>query len=75
MLTFFIYFGIACLGVFAFGCYVSYIVEKEKRDPVFAEKMDRLREKWSRIDPFTNFVKNLFWWGAAAAFIYFIYLG
>jgi hypothetical protein len=75
MLTFYIYFGIICVCMFALICFASYIVEKEKRDPVFAEKMDRFREKWSRLDPFTRFVKNLFWWAATAAFIWFIYLG
>ncbi|MDF2854235.1 MAG: hypothetical protein K0Q87_86 [Neobacillus sp.] len=69
------YFGLACLGVFAFGIYVSYVVEKEKRDPVFAEKMDRFREKWSKFDPFSNFIRNLVWWVVAAMFVWFVYLG
>lgn len=75
MLEFYLYFGIICILVFTFGCLVAYVVEREKRDTAFAEKMDRIREKLSRFDPFTKFATNLFWWIFGFLVIYYIYLG
>lgn len=75
MLKFYLYFGIICILVLAFGFLVSYSVEREKRDKVFAEKMDRIREVLSRFDPYTKFFTNLFWWIFGFLVIYYIYLG
>jgi hypothetical protein len=65
-------FAIACVVVFALICLVAWLMEKEKKEPEFKAKMDKLR---TRLDPRIHFFENLFLWVFVIAVIYFIYLG
>ncbi|MET3699340.1 hypothetical protein SAMN05877753_10221 [Bacillus oleivorans] len=72
MLSFMVFFGVACVIVFALICYVSWLSEREKTDPIFKAKIDRIRTKW---DPKIVFFENLFTWILVLLMIYLIFLG
>jgi hypothetical protein len=58
--------------LFWFGILVEKINQRRKKDPVFDAKVTRIID---RIDPYYNFIYNVFGWGLAAVVFYFIYLG
>jgi hypothetical protein len=67
--------GTLFLLLFTAICVVDKIIVKENNDPEFHGKMETFRLKWKRLDPYTNFINNLFWWVMAFLVIYYIYLG
>lgn len=71
-MTWYWYFLLFWVVAFLLFLVVVKLSVIEEKSPSFKEKMNKVRVK---LDPKIKFFENLFWWVAAAAFIWFIYLG
>jgi hypothetical protein len=66
-----IFFAIYLVFWVASG-FLQQMIERERKDPEFAEKMIKHRGKWV---PRFDFIENLFMWIFGLAVIYYIFLG